>query len=494
MYKEREKRKVIDEQVAHDLLTLLTLKNKSLVDQFILQRCTPMPTEASRQAESPFVDAKLALADSETLYENVVPKINIGDQDEGQAGPNPGEEEPGKTNAEAEVQAMVLVSIHQDTSSVPSMTTLVSDLMTSQSGSPFPTSTTTTSAMFEDKSYEAHEDHKKLYDTLEKSLERDYSDQLLSDLEEARQKKRNRCDVPRTPSGSPPPHPQPPPVGASGAPGTSGASGSSQLTPPPSPLFTGTFGYAQQQGSEALTDISRTQELSPTDSLIQDDSIPNEHVHLSDDEDSRNDHLPKADSRKEYVENNWATALVSAYEIPAEKSLLTKTRDMTNFLNCKGSSPTLSISKIKAASYPDFGLELLVTEQMWIDDVYMILHRVKKKSDHTCGFSMSSKLKPNQDTGHLDHLPGSDKQMLSTAVKLWTRNLVIRQRSQGVQDQAAQSGYEYAILDSKEHDKEQRFIAAIERQLKTRRIYQNLECFVGGRVCDIDYILLQRTE
>nr|GFC21728.1 hypothetical protein [Tanacetum cinerariifolium] len=30
--------------------------------------------------------------------------------------------------------------------------------------------------------------------------------------------------------------------------------------------------------------------------------------------------------------------------------------------------------------------------------------------------------------GHLDHLPGSDKQMLSTAVKLWTRNLVIRQR------------------------------------------------------------------
>ncbi|GKD87811.1 hypothetical protein Tco_1358965, partial [Tanacetum coccineum] len=26
------------------------------------------------------------------------------------------------------------------------------------------------------------------------------------------------------------------------------------------------------------------------------------------------------------------------------------------------------------------------------------------------------------------------------------------------------------------------FITAIERRLKTRRIYQNLECFVGGRV------------
>ncbi|GJV69766.1 hypothetical protein Tco_1485275 [Tanacetum coccineum] len=35
--------------------------------------------------------------------------------------------------------------------------------------------------------------------------------------------------------------------------------------------------------------------------------------------------------------------------------------------------------------------------------------------------------------GHLDHLPGSDKRMLSTAVKLWTRNLVIRQRVEDFQ-------------------------------------------------------------
>nr|GFB66330.1 hypothetical protein [Tanacetum cinerariifolium] len=85
--------------------------------------------------------------------------------------------------------------------------------------------------MFEEKSYEPHEDHKKLYDALEKSLEHDYSDQLLSDLEEACQKKRKRCDVPRTPFGSPPPQPPPlpPPACASGAPGTSGSSRSSQF-------------------------------------------------------------------------------------------------------------------------------------------------------------------------------------------------------------------------------------------------------------------------
>ncbi|GKB39371.1 hypothetical protein Tco_0884313 [Tanacetum coccineum] len=34
----------------------------------------------------------------------------------------------------------------------------------------------------------------------------------------------------------------------------------------------------------------------------------------------------------------------------------------------KGSSPALSISKMKGASYPDFGIELLVPKQMWIDD------------------------------------------------------------------------------------------------------------------------------
>ncbi|GJW56423.1 retrovirus-related pol polyprotein from transposon TNT 1-94 [Tanacetum coccineum] len=56
----------------------------------------------------------------------------------------PQEEEPGKTNAEAEVQSMVSVSIHQDTSSVPPMTTPVIDLTTMQSDSPLPTSTATT--------------------------------------------------------------------------------------------------------------------------------------------------------------------------------------------------------------------------------------------------------------------------------------------------------------------------------------------------------------
>ncbi|GJU73215.1 hypothetical protein Tco_1264620 [Tanacetum coccineum] len=136
--------------------------------------------------------------------------------------------------------------------------------------------------------------------------------------------------------------------------------------------------------------------------------------------------------------------------------------------------------------------------------------------------------------GYLDHLPGSDKRMLSTAVKLWTRNLVIRQRVEdfqlGIESYQTQlnltkpgwdaTGYEfkhdYTIIESpravvfsvkrlnpgmntrfwteKDVTRSKEFIAAIEMRLKTRRIYRNLECFVGGRVHDIDYKLLQRME
>nr|GEW62757.1 hypothetical protein [Tanacetum cinerariifolium] len=151
-------------------------------------------------------------------------------------------------------------------------------------------------------------------------------------------KKRKRRDVPRTPSGPPPPQapPPPPPAGASSAPGTSGASRSSQFPPPPPPLSTGTSRSAQQQGSKALND-----------------SILDEQVHLSDDEDSGNDHLPTANSRK-----------VSAYETPAENSLLAKTRDMTNFLNwyCRQVNKTMltpadlegQAYEVVNAFYPDF--------------------------------------------------------------------------------------------------------------------------------------------
>ncbi|GJX37541.1 hypothetical protein Tco_0250844 [Tanacetum coccineum] len=68
-----------------------TPKPKNPADKFIFQRRTSMPTEPSEHADSPSLDAELSLTDSETESEEEVPVIKAGDQDEGQAGSNPGD-------------------------------------------------------------------------------------------------------------------------------------------------------------------------------------------------------------------------------------------------------------------------------------------------------------------------------------------------------------------------------------------------------------------
>ncbi|GJY51447.1 hypothetical protein Tco_0442294 [Tanacetum coccineum] len=266
------------------------------------------------------------------------------------------------------------------------------------------------------------------------------------------------------------------------------------------------------------------------------------------------------------------------------------------------SGQALSISKMKAARYHDFGLELLVPDHMLIDDVctydisasYGISHwwfnrqkfyidrhtaessrkvvkthmrilsvvRIKaysryeydylkeitlRRADHQ-EYTIAEKDFKNfypsdfEDLnllllqGHLNHLPSSDIRMLSIVVKLWTRNLVIRQwvkdfqlvvfpvsnnewkimrfneiykfndgtltnimealdyRVKEYKVNRLNPGMNTQFWTDKDVERSKEFIHAIERRLKTRRIFRNLECFVGGRVRDIDYRLLQRTE
>ncbi|GJW54435.1 hypothetical protein Tco_0098520 [Tanacetum coccineum] len=183
--------------------------------------------------------------------------------------------------------------------------------------------------MWETNSYKAHEDHKKLYEALEKSMDRDHSDQLLTDLVEARRKKKKRHDLPKTPPGSPPHQP---------------------------PLLH----YLQ-----TTTDTRLKPSVSsiPEDLHIDDDTAPDEQVHSSDDEDIGNDHIPKVNLMQDWWKplskedrhatpepawsipssdlpvpmNNWASALTSTYAPPPENSLLALTGDMAIFMDwyCK---------------------------------------------------------------------------------------------------------------------------------------------------------------
>ncbi|GJZ54810.1 hypothetical protein Tco_0610003 [Tanacetum coccineum] len=206
--------------------------------------------------------------------------------------------------------------------------------------------------IWETGSYKTHEDHKNLYEALEKSMDHDYSDQLQADLAEARKKHQKRSDSPRTPSGSPPPPPPPlpPSLGSSSSPGAYRASGSSQLPLPPpsssSKLVDSDKSKQQTNNSRALDSTKppvTTHQLSAwTISYTRDKPsgssvLSHKYWWKTRDDDERpatpepawvipTSYIPDA-------VNNWANALASMYQAPAENSLLEKTGDMRMFMN-----------------------------------------------------------------------------------------------------------------------------------------------------------------
>ncbi|GKA82438.1 hypothetical protein Tco_0789186 [Tanacetum coccineum] len=494
--------------------------------------------------------------------------------------------------------------------------------------------------MWESKSYQTHEDHMTLYEALEKSMARDNRDQLLSDLAEVRKKKKKRHGSPKTPSSSPPPHPQQLPAGPSGTSGASGASGSSQSPPPPPPPSNTQGGQSTSTAAPSssktaasaeytawtMTDTTIKPSISPIPEELHmgDDSTADEQAYSSSGEDVGRDHIPMVNLRQSWWKpitedrpatpepawsipssdltvptNNWASALNSTYTPPPENSLLAQIGDMTTFMDYhKIGRPALSISKMKAAYYPDVGLEQMVPDQMRIEEEckydvaamyvfpmygynYMkkiILRRADLK-EYVIAERDFKYLYPSdfEDLyllnlqGHLNHLSPGDKKILTTTVNLWTRNLVIRQRVKdfqlGIESYQTQlnltkprwdaKGFEYkhdfTVIDSpravtfrdkygvqmimrfneihkfsdgtlhqidealdyrvkefrvnrrnpgldtrfwtkKDVDRSKEFMFAIQKRLKTRRIFRNLESFVGGRIREGDYRLLKRTE
>nr|GFB92163.1 hypothetical protein [Tanacetum cinerariifolium] len=158
--------------------------------------------------------------------------------------------------------------------------------------------------MWETNSYQANENHKNLYEALDKSMAHDQTGKFLTDLAEARRKKKRRHDSPKTPPGSPPHQPPPPPplAGPSGTLGSSRDFGSSQVLPPPPPPPT---------RKKPLSEEDRPATPEPAWSIPSSD-------------------LP-------VLMNNWASALASSYAPPPENSLLAQTGDMETFMDwyCK---------------------------------------------------------------------------------------------------------------------------------------------------------------
>ncbi|GJR91299.1 hypothetical protein Tco_0215310 [Tanacetum coccineum] len=513
---------------------------------------------------------------------------------------NSQEDGPKKTNTELEVQSMVTVPIHQDTSYVPLMTTLVIDLTVSQPVSttvqaPLLTSTTMVTAItttsllppptqpqqgssdsiwiqcigeLEQHMVDLLQDNLALEERLDKHGSRLYKleildiphqvskvvDEIVTDAvdwavqaplrdrfrdlpevdmkeilhhrmwetksyeaheDHTKLKKKRRHESPKTPPGSPPhqPPPPPPPAGPSGTSGASGASGSSQLPPPPPPPSTN---QSDQSKSTTAPSSSKTVtsaeymawtttdtrlKLSvssiPEDLHMDADSAPDEQVHSSDDEDIGNAHIPKVNLKQDWwkplSEEDRPATPEPAWSIPSSDLPQTtnhlvvspgKSRIQADFFfnkdleylryGSKGGRPALSISKMKAAYYPDVRLEQMIPDQMWIEEkceydiaaiavrTHMcILSVVRIEVFSLYGYDyMKTVVLSRADLneyiiaerdfkylylsdfedlyllnlqGHLNHLPPQDKKILSTAVNLWIKNLVIKQQVEDFQ-------------------------------------------------------------
>nr|GFA55560.1 hypothetical protein [Tanacetum cinerariifolium] len=369
---EEEPGKTNTESQVQSMVTVPILQDTSLVP--------PMTTpeiDLAVHAESPSLDEE-------------VPEINAGDQDEGQAGPKPSEHDEDQAGSNPCKHEKHLADLLQnnlaleerldkhgsrlynlENLNIPhqvrkAVDEIVTDVLDWTMQAPL-------RAYFSDLPV--------------KSLENDYSNQHLSDLEAARQMKRKRCNSPRTPLGSPPsqPPPLPPTTGASGALGTSGASGSSQFPLSPPPPSTGTSRFAQQQGSKASsssktaastsqsmawttsdtryesTSVSAAQESSPTDSMINDDSITDEQIQLSDDEDIGNDQLPKADTRKDW----WKPLPTEERPATPEPAwTISINNNSHNNHNKNNSSPTTTSSSTKHHRF-----DLITTHRKAVDEI-----------------------------------------------------------------------------------------------------------------------------
>nr|GEU48470.1 hypothetical protein [Tanacetum cinerariifolium] len=229
------------------------------------------------------------------------------------------------------------------------------------------------------------------------------------------------------PPGSPPhqPPPPPPPTGPSGTSRSPGASGSSQ-----------TAALAEYK-AWTMTDTRLRLSVSSTleDLQMDDDMALDAQAYSSDDEDIGNAYIPTVNLR---VDDS-----IIRHNVSKPLSL--------------GGPP----GQIKAAYYPDVGLEQMVPDQMWIDEEckydiaaiieifsmygydYMkkIVLRRADLNDHIITERDFKYLYPSdfEDLyllnlqSHLNHLPPKDKKILTIAVNLWTGHLVIRQRVEDFQ-------------------------------------------------------------
>ncbi|GJT54188.1 hypothetical protein Tco_0989242 [Tanacetum coccineum] len=208
----------------------------------------------------------------------------------------------------------------------------------------------------------------------------------------------------------------------------------------------------------------------------------------------------------------------------------------------KERSNALSISKLKAVYYLDFGLEELVPS-LWINTILVqpmffsvvslktfsrydytflreiVLRRADYK-EYKISIADFKNLHSNdfEDMyllhlqGNLNHLSGADK-LSNEAQPSWDATnflfkedytiihkpkvIIYRDRNNQkkmMRETEFNPGMEHRIRFEDDKRRSKELFEVIERRLKIRRFFRSLESFVNGRLRDVDYRLIQRTE
>ncbi|GKB78200.1 hypothetical protein Tco_0945095 [Tanacetum coccineum] len=271
-----------------------------------------------------------------------------------------------------------------------------------------------------------------------KAVDEIVTDALLSYLAEARKMKKKRQDSPKTPPGSPP-HPPPPPLPPAGDQSTS-------TTTPSSSKTTASVKYTAWTTTD--TRIKPSISSIHEELRMDDDTIADEQAYSSGAEDIRHDHIPTVNLRQ-----------ILPIAPPPENYLLLRSVIWQHFMDCskwKNANKLLTDQVDDAIlRHSSEGDRRVVRTHMRILSVvrievfsfygydYMkkiVLRRADLK-EYVIEESDFKYLYPSdfEDLyllnlqGHLNHLSPADKKILTTAVNLWTRNLVIRQRGEDFQ-------------------------------------------------------------
>ncbi|GJT37338.1 hypothetical protein Tco_0937203 [Tanacetum coccineum] len=339
--------------------------------------------------------------------------------------------------------------------------------------------------------------------------------------------------------------------------GASGASGSSQSPPPPPPPSNTQGGQSTSTAAPSSSKTAASAEYTAwtmTDTRIKPSISPiPEELHMGDD--STADEQAYSSSGKDV----GALIIIPRQRFYIDRHTSKGRRAVRTHMRI------LSVVRIEV--FPMYGYNYMKKIVLRRADLkeYVIAERDFKylyPSDFEDLYLLNLQ-------GHLNHLSPEDKKILTTAVNLWTRNLVIRQRVEdfqlGIESYQTQlnltkprwdaKGFEYkhdfTVIDSlravtfrdkygvqmimrfneihkfsdgtlhqidealdyrvkefrvnrrnpgldtrfwtkKDVDRSKGY--CFHTETKTRRIFQNLESFVGGRIREGDYRLLKRTE